>query len=376
MKMIDKMQEYRDIKHFFEKKETCPSGNPINDLQWVVIFPPTIDWDYMRQRPQQIMEQFSMNGYEVYYCNKTQSKVNLYTEINPNLKIIHNNFCFIKNVVPELKRMGKKIILWVSWSKLHIFLDSYNPDFIVYDYVDDFDAWKPYLKPMVERANVLITTSRILMEQIDSEYPHKPSIMVPNGCDIERFRPSENQEKPPEFEGHNGPVITYSGAWANWVDTELVEKIAGTFRQAQVCIMGTEYGLKVPRQIPNLRYLGLKSYFQLPAYLNHSTVCIIPFRINSITVATNPIKMYEYLASGKPVVTTDLPEAQNVPSVYTASDHDDFIEKIRQILAGEIGFRDEETYAWLEEHSWERRFRKINEFIRKYIEAVMSETDE
>jgi len=365
--MNNKMDEYRDIKPFFEIKDLHLEGTPIGDLEWVVIFPPTIDWDYMRQRPQQIMEQFSMNGYEVYYCNKAQSKVKLYTEINPNLKIIHNNSCFIRDIVPELKRMGKKIILWVSWAKLHIYLDWYQPDFIVFDYVDDFKAWRPYLRPMIEKSNVVITTAKILMEEIIREYPDKPSIMVPNGCDIERFRLQKPVEKPPELKGHDGPVITYSGAWANWVDTGLVEKIANTFKQALVCVIGTEYGLKVPVHIPNLKYLGLKTYYQLPQYLNNSTICLIPFLINNITLATNPIKMYEYLASGKPVVSTDLPEVRNVPSVYTASDHRNFMEKIRLILEGKIGFNEKETYAWLEEHTWEKRFDKIDKFIKEYI---------
>lgn len=361
------MQEYKDIKHFFELKDIYLEGIPVTDLESVVVFPPTIDWDYMRQRPQQLMEQFSMNGYEVYYCNKTQSRTKLYTEINPNLKIIHNNSCFIRDVVPELKRRKKKIILWVSWSKLHAFLDLYNPDFIVYDYVDDFEAWRPYLKPMVEKANVVLTTARILMEQMSEMFPSKPCIMVPNGCDIKRFRCKEQAEKPPELVNNNEPVITYSGAWANWVDIKLVEKIAETFRQALVCILGTEYGVRVPRHIPNLIYLGMKSYTQLPSYLCHSTVCIIPFIINTITVATNPIKMYEYLASGKPVVTTDLPETRNVPSVYAARDHKSFIENVRLILKGELGFREIETYAWLEGHTWEKRFERINEFIKQHI---------
>lgn len=365
--MNNEINEYKDIKHMFEIKDLQLGGIPANDLKWAVIFPPTIDWDYMRQRPQQIMEQFSMNGYEVYYCNKIQSKTKFYTEINHNLKIIHNNSCFIRDIVPELKKMGKKIILWVSWSKLHIFLDLYQPDFIVYDYVDDFDAWRPYLRPMIEKSDAVITTAKILTEEINREYPDKPSIMVPNGCDIDRFKPGKTVERPPELSSHNGPVITYSGAWANWVDTKLVERIAHTFQHALVCVIGTEYGIKVPRHISNLVYLGLKTYFQLPAYLNYSTVCIIPFLLNPITLATNPIKMYEYLASGKPVVSTDLPEVRNVPSVYIGYDHENFIEKIRLILEGKIGFKDEETYTWLEEHTWEKRFEMINNFIKVHL---------
>ena len=359
--------EYKDIKHMFEIKDLQLGGITANELEWAVIFPPTIDWHYMRQRPQQIMEQFSMNGYEVYYCNKTQSKTKLYTEINPNLKIIHNNGCFIRDIVPEIKKMGKKIILWISWAKLHIYLDLYQPDFIVFDYVDDFEAWRPYIKPMVEKSHVVITTAKILTEEIIRDYPDKPSIMIPNGCDIDRFKLGKTMEKPPELVGHDGPVITYSGAWANWVDTGLVEKIANNFKQSLVCIIGVEYGIKAPRHIPNLKYLGMKTYHQLPAYLNYSTVCIIPFRINTITVATNPIKMYEYLASGKPVVSVDLPEVRNVPSVYIASDHENFIENIHLILDGKIGYREKETYTWLKEHTWGKRFEKIDRFIKEYI---------
>ncbi|NLP00227.1 MAG: glycosyltransferase family 1 protein [Clostridiaceae bacterium] len=367
--MKDPMQEYKDIKHLFEKRDICPPGNPINDLQWVVIYPPTIDWDYMRQRPQQLMEQFSLNEYEVFYCNKTQLTNKLFTEINSHLKIVHNNSCFIRDIVPELKRLGKKIILWVSWSKLHAFLDSYLPDFIVYDYLDDFEAWRPYLKSMIEKANIVITTSKILKEQMAEEYPDKPSIMVPNGCDIKRFRLPNSIGKPPELYSHEGPVITYSGAWASWIDVKLVERIAETFNHALICVIGTEFGIKVPAHHPNLKYLGQKTYSQLPEYLINSTICIIPFLINSITIATNPIKMYEYLASGKPVVSTNLPEAKNVPSVYIAKDHESFIERIKLILEGKAGFRDDETYVWLEEHTWEKRFEKINAFIKEYLPA-------
>lgn len=362
--------DYRDIKHLFEIRDIHLAGNPINHQKWVVIYPPTIDWDYMRQRPQQLMEQFSLNEYEVYYCNKTQSKTKLYTEINPSLKIIHNNSCFIRDIVPVLKKLGKKIIVWVSWSKLHAFLDVYSPDFVVYDYLDDFEAWQPYLKPMIDKAHIVITSSRILMEQMEAEYPQKPSIMVPNGCDFERFRPHESIKRPPELTGYDRPVILYSGAWASWVDVELVKEIAQTFRQAQVCVIGTEFGVKVPGHIPNLRYLGLKNYVQLPAYFQSSTVCIIPFRINTITKATNPIKMYEYLAAGKPVVSTDLPEARNVPSVYIGSGHEGFIENIGLILEGKLGFTEEETYAWLEEHTWGKRFEKINTFMKEHLQVL------
>ena len=358
--------EYRDIKPLFEGKNITSHLDPVNNTPMVIIYPPTIDWNYMRQRPQQIMEQFSLNGFEVFYCNKTQSKQGLYTSINPNLKLVHDSADFVANVVPLLKKQGKKIILWVSWSKLHLFLDSYSSDFIIYDYLDDFAAWEPYMKPMVEKSDIVITTARILMDRIIRDYPHKPSFMVPNGCDLNHFR-RNILAAPDDISGHNGPVITYSGAWANWINRNLVEKIALTYKDSLIAVIGTEFGVSVPKHIPNLKYLGYKSYDELPHYLQNSALCIIPFSINPITVATNPIKMYEYLAAGTPVVSTDIPEARNIPGVYIGMNEDSFIENIGLILNKNIVFNESEVYSWLEAHTWEKRFEEIHRIINKFI---------
>lgn len=353
-------KEFNDIKHLFLKTANYNLTDlPKADGDTVVIYPPTIDWNWMRQRPQQLMEQFSLHGFPVYYCNMTQSKFELFTAVNSNLTIVHNNHYFIKHVVPLLKAQGKKILLWVSWSKLHYFMDEYQPDFVIYDYLDDFSAWQSYLKPMVDKADVVITTSQVLEAQAQTQFPDKPRFLIPNGCDVEHFKGGITSKKPPEFASHTGPIITYSGAWAKWIDHALVEKIAAAFPSALVAIIGVEFGAKVNREIPNLKYLGYKSYLDLPSYLHHSTVCIIPFLIEQITVATNPIKMYEYLASGKPVVSTDIPEARLIPAVYVGADHNTFIEAIRQLIEKKATFSEEEVTSWLSANTWEKRFEEI-----------------
>lgn len=347
--------EYNDIRHLFASVTEEWTKEADSDSGVVIIYPPTIDWSWMKQRPQQLMESLSLNGLDVCYCNKSQSKTELYSQINPHLTIIHNHRYFLTHQIPEFKKKGKKIILWVSWSKLHSFLDAYRPDFIIYDYLDDFAAWKPYLRPMIEKADIIVTTSTLLREQINKEYPHKPHYFIPNGCDLPHFKTDVKMKKPQELISHKGPVITYSGAWAKWVDHELVYLIADTFKEAQVMIIGPEFGTTVNKNISNLKYLGYKSYNELPAYLQHSTVCLIPFLLDDITVATNPIKMYEYLASGAPVVSTDIPEVRNVPSVFIGQSHESFIEKIRLILDNKLSFNKDEVYRWLTAHSWDKR---------------------
>jgi glycosyltransferase involved in cell wall biosynthesis len=218
---------------------------------------------------------------------------------------------------------------------------------------------------MVDMADMVITTSSVLQGHMENQFPQKPNDLIPNGCDLEHFKRGAKMQKPKEFANHKGPIITYCGAWAKWIDRPLVEKIAEAFPDALVAIIGVEFGTSVGNKIPNLRYLGYKSYHDLPAYLCHSTVCIIPFLIEEITVATNPIKMYEYLASGKPVVSTDIPEARLAPSVYVGEDHEKFIKNIRLILGKKVGFDKDKVESWLSERTWERRFDTIFDALNK-----------
>jgi len=354
--------EFNDLRPLFHA--AANQGKvPIADSEIVVIYPPTIDWSFMKQRPQQLMEQFALHGYTVYYCNKTQSKTEQFTAIQPNLFLIHDNAFLIDQIIPNLKILKKKILVWVSWAKLYPFLNLYQPDFVVYDYIDDFPDWRPYLAPMVAQADLVTTTSAVLQRQITAAFPDKPNHLIPNGCDLRHFLSQDGVDTPHELANHNGPVITYSGAWAKWVDKELVREIAASFPSALVSVIGVEFGATVDRNIPNLRYFGYKPYRELPSYLQHSTVCIIPFLIGEITVATNPIKMYEYLASGKPVVSTDLPEARGVPGVYIGKTHDEFLSQIDRILRGTEPFDQENVNLWLACHTWEERFLEISRIL-------------
>lgn len=353
-----------ELFNLFNKNITTTLENiSIPNSNTVIIYPPTINWDWMKQRPQQIMEQFALHGYHVYYCNMTQKKDCLCTQLNENLTLIHNNSYFIKESIPLLKEAGKKIVVWSSWSKLYTLIDHYHPDFIIYDYLDDIPAWELYLQGMVEMADVVVTTAQELNRQMQINFPDKHTYFIPNGCAIDQFQSEIEAPVPREFQGHDGPIILYSGAWADWIDIDLVEKIARAFPEAMVAIVGAEFNASVNQSIPNICYIGHRSYENLPAYIRNSTVCIIPFLINSITIAANPIKVYEYLAANKLVVSTDLPEVQNMPGVQIASTHDQFLEYLESILESRITFPDSQVYEWLKTQTWDNRFEHIQKML-------------
>lgn len=356
-----------ELKYLFNKDITSSfEPIPIPSSNTVIIYPPTINWNWMKQRPQQIMEQFALHGYQVYYCNMAQKKDCLSTQLMDNLTLIHNNSCFIKKSIPLLKQANKTILVWSSWSKLYPFLPLYKPDHIIYDYLDDIPQWVSYLNGMVEMADVVVTTAQELNRQMETRYPSKPNYFIPNGCALDNFTCAQNDSIPKEYEGHLGPIILYSGAWANWVDSDLVEKVAYKYPEALIAIVGAEFNAVVNREIPNIRYIGHQSYENLPAYICNSTICMIPFLINSITVAANPIKAYEYLAANKPVVSTNLPEVEGMPGIYTASSHEEFIDQIGLILAGETKFPANKVNEWLKEQTWSYRFGQIQKILSKF----------
>ncbi|ATW25393.1 hypothetical protein DCMF_11975 [Candidatus Formimonas warabiya] len=371
--LFNSFSQYQGLKTAMEKPKVKKSFQIKNLFarprqKVVVIYPPTIDWHWMKQRPQQLMEQFALHGYEVYYCNMTQCADRAPEQVQQNLTVVHDHKKFLREIVPVIKSEGKKILVWTSWSKLALLVDQYFPDFVIYDYLDDFPSWAPYLSKMVHRADLVVSTAGKLKNHIVQDFPGKACYLIPNGCDIkhfQRYRHTPPPDKPAEFRGHAGPIIGYIGAWAPWVDKDLVEQIAYTFPRALVAIVGAEFMETPIQSVVNVVHAGLKPYEFLPQYAYYCDVCLIPFRINQVTISTNPIKMYEYLAAGKPVVATDLPEVRNVPHVYVSKHDREFISHLDGILSHPFHFDQDAVNQWLSAHTWERRFQDIDGILKK-----------
>ena len=116
--------------------------------------------------------------------------------------------------------------------------------------------------------------------------------------------------------------------------------------------------------------VGTKKYELLPQYLSFMEVCLIPFKINKLTLASSPIKLYEYLAAGKPVVSTALPEILSNASdiVLIGKDHKDFIQKVE--AAVEATARDEESaitrrIEFAEANSWDERVQSMEKHLEE-----------
>ncbi|MBY6275093.1 glycosyltransferase family protein [Symbiobacterium thermophilum] len=314
-----------------------------------VIYPPTLDWPWLIQRPQQLMRQFARHGYPTYFCNLTQTPGRAPEPVAPNLWVIHDHEAFVAGGLP-----GGARLVWCSWPKLHDTLDRYRPTAVVFDAVDDFPEWRPYEGPMLRRADAVVTTARSLFERLSGL--HSRVVLVPNGWDKDLARGPllpRPADLPPS------PVAGFVGAWAPWVDGRLLEEVAARLPRWQFVIIGPLHGRR-PARGRNIHHLGHRAHGELGRYLRHLDVGLIPFQITPVTRAANPVKLWEYLGVGLPVVSTPLPEVLPLGEhVRFASDPDGFARAIEAAWQTDTPERRQARRQVATQNSWVARFARI-----------------
>lgn len=175
------------------------------------------------------------------------------------------------------------------------------------------------------------TTLRPVVEQLSP----KRSWFLPNGVEFHRFAQASRQ-LPPEYEDIAAPIAVYVGSMDEWFDFELVNRAAAALPKIVFALIGPdELARKRLRSSPNVKILGRKSKEEVPRYLYNATVGIIPFDVANharLVDYINPIKLYEYLACGLPVVATDWAELRALQSpAYLSQNATAFIENLRAV---------------------------------------------
>lgn len=212
---------------------------------------------------------------------------------------------------------GSDPILWVYTPTVARYLDLLPGRGLVYHCVDRWWAFNDYdtdemlrcHEILCRRADHVFASSREL-EQDCLKFTDRASY-APHGVDWDHFRQAvaAPQPRPADLPDTGRPVAGFVGLIDDWIDLELLAGVARANPQADVVIIGAS---RVPMDslaaLPNVRLLGRKPFAELPAYLARCDVALIPFKLNELTRAVNPIKLREYLSAGVPVVTTALPE--------------------------------------------------------------------
>jgi len=241
---------------------------------------------------------------------------------------------------------------------------------LVYHCSDDFSSVRGFPKslPALEaelcrQADLVITTSETLAaERLRF---NARTHWVPNGADVEHF----GQPTTPSAELRTlpRPVIGFVGGLSQWVDLELIGSLARARRQWTFVLIGPVGIDAAPvRELGNVRLLGARPYESLPSYMEAMDVGLIPFRDEPVTYHADPIKAYEYLAAGLPVVSTDLPALRRLAHVVRlARSPNEFLAELDAAVAEGRAARADERRAEAARHSWDARFAEVTRLIEQ-----------
>lgn len=238
---------------------------------------------------------------------------------------------------------------------------------IVYDLLDDWDstlgaAWyRPRTEmAVVEAADVLVATAPVLRDRLE-RLSGREVELLPNAANTALFDPSVAHPRPRDLPRAEWIALYFGALWGDWLDWDLVVAAAERFPQAAFVLVG-DYRGQCPRALPNLHFPGLKRQADLPEYAAHCDVGFLPWKVDAVTRATSPIKVYELLAMRKPVVAPDLPLLEEMPFVLRSADRDAFLRNLdhaRTMLPS-----GPQLDRFVAAGSWSQRTRRLLELVR------------
>ena len=344
------------------------------------------------QRPQHIANNLAKNKCLVFYEVTTMTdKVKTLKKHSNNIYLINfNNIALNKILTAELAKINKPkyIELYSTDWKLSVEnIKNYmnNGYGFIYEYIDHLspelagtknipeNIIDKYEFAMSNKDVYIVVTADLLKEDVIQHRGNVNMAFSTNGVDYDFFENfDENYEFEPSFQeilDKKKPIIMYYGALAKWFDYDLIKKIAKTDKYS-IVLFGIKYDESYDEALSNeeknIYFMGPRDYKVLKNYARYADILTIPFKINDITKSTSPVKIFEYMALHKPIVTTDLNECHKYKSVLIAKNHQEFIANLDSAMK----LRNDKKYIQLldkeaKENDWSKKALAIIDLIKK-----------
>jgi polysaccharide pyruvyl transferase CsaB len=399
---------FPDIRRFTGEPPNSPAGLPVarsrvpaQTTEYDVIVLSIIDFDFRFQRPQQIAVEMARRGHRIFWVSpsrflaQTDDRPYFITKLQPNIWEVHLRCAAIdvyngelgtaalSNLAGSLGQLLKDTgsaasVVYVQlpfWRRLALGIRHAFGAKILYDCMDDWDTFQNLGRFNVDEESALAEECDLLVvtgAEIERKFLARglKPMLVRNGVDYGFFSSAEPTEL---LEGLKRPIVGYFGAIADWIDLDLIHRVAELRPQYTFVLIGQVFNRDTRKLelLPNVRLLGSKPYSEIPSYLYLFDACTIPFLLNAVTKATDPVKLYEYLSLGKPVVATAMAElAQCGDLIYIGADPVDFAEKLDLALSETDADLVNARIAFAKANTWSERVDRLDSGVRNLFPLV------
>ena len=354
----------------------------------VIVFRGSFGWNVpLFQRPQHTARSLSKKNCLVFY------EVTSMTDDTQAIEKIGERLYLINFENPYMSTLFRSALDPIAKPK---YIDFYSTDWtmkkeyvhgfvgkgykILYEYIDEVSAslsgTKEIPKNISEKYEwamsspddvYIVATAEVLKNDVISKRGERNFVFSTNGVDYEFFKTFDKNvgldEGFADLLGTGKYLVGYYGAMARWLDYDLIKMIAADGRFT-VVLFGVRYDDSLDKSgildLENVRFFGAKKYEELKYYAREIDILTIPFEINDITRATSPLKLFEYMALGKPIVTTAMNECMKYKTPLIAHSHEEFMALLGEAIvkktnAEYISALDEEA----RENSWDRKADEI-----------------
>ena len=351
-------------------------------------------WNFVYQRPQHLLSRFAKT-YRVFYVEepvyendvkhhlqfkKAQNNLWVVTPVlQPGLSIKESNAVQHKLLKEMFEEYNLNLnIFWYYTPMALAFTNNFTPEMLVYDCMDELANFKfapaglkEYEAELFAKADVVFTGGHNLYKA--KMKAHHNIFPVPSSIDKSHFvKARRNVELPADQE--NIPLVRmgYYGVIDERMDIDLIKNVALKNPSWHFVMIGPVIKIdpaSLP-QLPNIHFLGNKSYEELPAYLSGWQIAIIPFLLNDATKYISPTKTPEYLSAGVPVISTPIADVVNPYGennlVEIVNDEDEFTKAAKKILKNSSKEKWlNKVDAFLANNSWDNSFDFIMQELTK-----------
>ncbi len=377
--------------------KTTPAASPIRDL---ICFS-HLRWDFVFQRPQHLMTR-AAQGWRVFFVEEPvfsedltlatfqerhEGRLHVITPHLPATLAPEQIRQEQQNLVDTLVKQYEitDYVCWYYTPMALAFSQHLEPKVAVYDCMDELSAFKGAPPELIEWENDLFGAADLVFTGGVSLYEakrerHPNAHAFPSSIEREHFAKAKQSMDEPEDQRHiSSPKMGFYGVVDERFDLDLLRELSSRRPAWHFVIIGPVVkidALSLPQNL-NIHYLGMKTYDQLPAYLSGWSVALLLFARNESTRFISPTKTPEYLAAGKPVVSTPIRDVVHPYGesglVHIAESPEDFeaaIEKAMQ-MTGNTEWQ-ENVDGFLSTNSWDLTWQRMKDLLEEQAHATAS----